>query len=217
MAHPEVGESPDLAHERIGILTGGEPQPGADRQGLHVPSDPAARGREVGEAGLHLRRARKGGVPAVAELCDPPERARRVAADPDGDRAVRGLGRHAQRLEAHELAPIAHALVTPAGLHDADRLVAPGPALRVRHAEELDLLLHPAHARAKDDAPRSQVIERREHLRGEDRMTVREDEHGGAEPNALGHASDEPERDQRLQEGGARRQRKIPGRVVGIA
>src|SRR5206468_10568934 len=88
-----------------------------------------------------------------AELGDPPKRARRVAADPDGDGAVRRLRRHAERVEAHELTAVAHALVTPASLHDADRLVAPGPAARVRHAEELDLLLHPAHTRPRMTRP----------------------------------------------------------------
>src|SRR6185369_17586024 len=110
----------------------------------HVAADPTARGREVREPGFHLRRARKRGVPAVAELGDAAERPRRVAADPDGDRSLRGLRRHAERFEPHELAAVAHALVPPAGLHDADRLVAPGAPLLVRHAEELDLFLHPA-------------------------------------------------------------------------
>ena len=81
----------------------------------------------------------------------------------------------------------------------ADRLVAPGAPLLVRHAEQLDLFLHPADTRAQDDAPRRQMIERREHLGGEDGMTVGKNEHGRAEADALGHAGDEPERDQRLQ------------------
>src|SRR5882724_1580990 len=92
-----------------------------------------------------------------------------------------------------------------------------GSAPLVGHAEELDLLLYPADAGAEDDATRRQVVERRQHLGGEDRMAVGQDEHGRAEPDALGHAGDEPERDQRLQEGGGRRQRKVAGRVVGIA
>src|SRR6266566_685345 len=130
------------------------------------------------------------------------ERARRMTADPDGDRSLRGLRRHAEPLELHELAAVAHALVAPAGLHDPDRLVAPGAAPLVGHAEELDLLLHPADTRAQDDAAGRQVIERREHLGGEDGMTVGENEHGRAEANAFGDGGDEPEGDQRLQEGG---------------
>jgi hypothetical protein len=41
------------------------------------------------------------------------------------------------------------------------------------------------------------VIERREHLGGEDGMTVGEHEHGRAEANAFGDGGDEPEGDQR--------------------
>ena len=96
-----------------------------------------------------------------------------MAADPDGNGAARRLGRHAERLEVEELAAVGHALVAPASLHDADRLVAPGAPARVRYAEELDLLLHPADTGAEHDAARRQVIERREHLGGEDGMAMR--------------------------------------------
>ena len=217
MAHAEVGELADLADERVGILAGRQSQTRAERERFQVTAHRAARGRQIREPGLHLRRARKGGVPAVTELGDAPEGARRVAADPDRDGALRGLRRHAERLEAHELAPVAHALVAPARLHDADRLVTPGPAPRVGHAEELDLLLHPADAGAQDDAARRQVVERRQHLRGEDRMAMGQNQHGRAEPDALGHARDESQRDQGLQEAGGRGQRKVAGRVIGIA
>src|SRR5207253_2075371 len=81
-------------------------QTSADRERFQVPAHRAAGARKIREPGLHLRRVRKGGVPAVPELGDAPERARRVAADPDRDRALRGLRRHAERLEAHELAPM---------------------------------------------------------------------------------------------------------------
>src|SRR5262245_47673688 len=108
-----------------------------------------------------------------------------MTADPDRNRALHGFWRHAEPLEPHELTAVAHALVAPAGFHDPDRLVAPGAALVVRHAEELDLLLHPANPGAEDDAAGRQMIERRQHLGGEHRMAMRQDEHRRAEPDAL--------------------------------
>jgi hypothetical protein len=61
------------------------------------------------------------------------------------------------------------------------------------------------------------VIERRQHLGGEQRMAMRQHEHGRAERCALGDAGHEGERDERLQEVGGRRQRKVASGVVGIA
>ena len=44
-------------------------------------------------------------------------------------------------------------------------------------------------------------------------MTVGKNEHSRAEADAFGHAGDEPERDQRLQKAGGRREREIAGRI----
>ena len=98
-----------------------------------------------------------------------------------------------------------HALVAPARLHDPDRLVAPGAPSFVGDAEQLDLLLHPADARAENDAAGCQVIERREHLGGEQGVTMRQDEDGRAQTDALGRPGDEAERHQRLEEAGGGR------------
>src|SRR5207249_5872180 len=99
-----------------------------------------------------------------------------VTADPDGNSPARRLRREADRGEADELAPEARALLPPARPHDTERLVAPRATPRVVHAEELDLLAHPADARAQNDASRRQVIERREHLRREEGVAVRRSE-----------------------------------------
>jgi hypothetical protein len=99
----------------------------------------------------------------------------------------------------------------------ADRLVAPGAPPRVRHAEELDFLLHPADTGAEHDAARRQVVERREHLGGEHGVAMRQHQHGRAQAHALGHPGDQAQRHQRLEEAGGRRQRKVAGRGVGIA
>src|SRR5262245_23436970 len=154
VAHAERGELADLTHEGVGVLTGGQPDARADRERVDGAAGLAARRCQVAEPGLHLLCAGKRRVPAVPQFGDAPERARRVAADPDRNRTAHGLRRHAERLEAEELAAVGHALIAPAGLHDADRLVAPGAPPRVRHTEELDLLLHPADTRAEHDAAR---------------------------------------------------------------
>src|SRR5262249_12193776 len=134
VAHAECGELTDLAHEGVGVLTGGQADPRADRERVDGAACLAARHRQVAEPGFHLLGAGKRRVPAVPQLGDAPERARRVAADPDGNGAANRLGRHAERLEGEELAAVGHALVAPAGLHDADRLVPPRAPPRVRHA-----------------------------------------------------------------------------------
>src|SRR5437763_587351 len=65
--------------------------------------------------------------------------------------------------------------------------------------------------------PRRQVSERREHLGREHRMPMRQDEYRRAEAQALRHAGDERERREGLEEVRGGRERKIAGRVVGIA
>jgi hypothetical protein len=134
-----------------------------------------------------------------------------AACQPSPSSATRRIG------EREEAAAEAHALVRPARAHDPDRLVGPRAALAVGRAEQLDLLAHPADARAEDHAARREVIERRQHLRREHRMAMRQHEHRRAELHALGGAGDHGQRGQRLEEVRGGRQRELAGLVVGIA
>jgi pimeloyl-ACP methyl ester carboxylesterase len=75
-------------------------------------------------------------------------------------RLLRGLRVAADVVEAKEFAVVLRALVGPAALHDVERFVAPRPAALERHAEELDLVAQPADARAHDDPPAREIVER---------------------------------------------------------
>jgi len=98
-----------------------------------------------------------------------------------------------------------------------DRLVRPGPALVEGCAEDLDLLAHPAHARAQDDPASREMIEGGEHLGREHGVAVGEHEDGGAEARALGDAGHEAERGQGLEKRRVGRKGKLPGGAIGIA
>src|SRR6185295_11694788 len=140
-----------------------------------------------------------------------------VAADPDGNRAGGRARADAHVVEREELALESHAFVLPAGAHDADRLVAPGSAPLVLDAEQLDLLLHPAHAGTEDHAARRHVVDGGQHLGGEHRMAVRQHEHARAQPDLAGEAGHQRQHGQRLEEVGLGREREIAGGVVRVA
>ena len=122
-----------------------------------------------------------------------------MAADPDRNRPARGCGPAGECIEAEELAGVRGTFVAPARTHHPDRFVAPRAAPVVGRAEGLDLLAHPADAGAKDHATRREVIECGEHLGGEERVAMRQHEHGGAEGDAFGHTGHQCERRQRLE------------------
>jgi hypothetical protein len=60
------------------------------------------------------------------------------------------------------------------------------------------------------------MVERRQHLRRQHRVTVREHEHRRAELHALGGARDHGERRERIEEVRRRRQREVAAGVVRI-
>src|SRR2546427_6836001 len=80
-------------------------------------------------------------------------------------------------------------------LHDALPIfVGHGAALREGHAEGGALGGDPASADAEHDAPAGERVERSDHLGGDDRVAIRDDEHSGAEPDPAGRPGDDGER-----------------------
>src|SRR5712692_5994634 len=147
-----------------GRAADGQAGPNRDDQLVEAPLPARALRPQLGDAALESIHRGESRVPAVAQLGDPPQRARGMAADPDRDVAPTRLGVGADVAEGKEPAAIARPSLAPALAHDPDRLVGPGAALVEGAAEELDLLAHPAHAGAEDDPPVGEMIERRQHL-----------------------------------------------------
>src|SRR4030095_4371537 len=170
-ADAQLAIAPDVVDDLLGCalerLAVGAARPCAERE-PHAERDReivdrAVGLRALGAEALHVAGERvgrrEGGVPAVAQLRDAPEGARRVAAHPDGDTLARGLRSDPDLAEGEELAGMARPLFGPARAHDADGLVGPGAAPIVVAAEDLDLLAHPADTDPQHHAALRQVIE----------------------------------------------------------
>src|SRR5207302_845010 len=106
---------------------------------------------QVREALLHaadvIRIRAAGGMPHVAELARPAERALRAPADPDL-RLELGERGEERVVERPELA-LERGFAPPERLHEPDRLVRPPAAPMEVHAHEAELVLVPAHADAE--------------------------------------------------------------------
>src|SRR5438067_1245119 len=115
--------------EQLGArLLARQAEPRAHSEGLRIAPGGGTRRPQVREPVPQRGRRREGRVPAVTQLGHAAQRARRVAADPDGNAATRGRGPAGQGVEAEELAGVGGALVAPARAHHADGLVAPDAA-----------------------------------------------------------------------------------------
>ena len=135
------------------------------------------------------------GIQPSPTVRDPAQRGLARAADPD--RRVRLL---------HRTRPLADVGVLPArpscGAHSSvqraedrvDRLVGDRAPLRERDAERVELALHVAGADAEEQPPVRERVDRRERLRGLERMPVRGDVHVGHQPRALRVRGEERER-----------------------
>src|SRR4029450_8452122 len=150
-ADAQLAIAPDVVNDLLGCalerLAVGPARPVAERE-PHAERDReivdrAVGLRALGAEALHVAGERvgrrEGGVPAVAQLGDAPEGARRLAAHPDGDMLARGLRSDPDLAEGEELAGMARPLLGPARAHDADGLVGPGAAPVVGSAGGLGL------------------------------------------------------------------------------
>src|SRR6267142_422249 len=91
------------------------------------------------------------------------------------------------------------------------------PALRERRgAERLELLAQPADAGAEDHAALREDVRRRQHLGGEQGITVGDDEDADAEPDPGRRVSEVTEHRQRLEVVLGEPAGKLPARRVGI-
>ena len=116
-------------------------------------------------------------------------------------------------------------VVGPEPLHREHVLARDGPALAHRDAVVGELVLVPAEPDAEHEAPAAQVVERRDRLRGHDRLPLGHEADPGAEGDAIGDRGRRRERHQRV-EGAlvllaqlvvAGRRRRAPGdRDVGV-
>jgi hypothetical protein len=111
-----------------------------------------------------------------------------------------GLGQRADLAEGVVLAPEVHGLARPHLPHEADELVGDSPALLVGGSvQRVELFLHPPHARAQDDASAREDVHGGQHLGGDHRIAVRDDEDAGADVDALGQRSQMGHERQRLE------------------
>ena len=229
VAHPERLEPPEVFHDLVRralkrpppcaarARAQGEARAERDGQLLEAPLLGGAFRLQLAQARLEALRGGKGRVPAVGEGDDPPQRGLGVATHPDGNVAVHRLGEASDVREIEEAPLEARPLVPPAGAHDADGFVRPGPALVEGSAQELDLLTHPAHARPQDHASVRQMVEGGEGLGGQHGVTVGQDEHGGAEAGPLRDARDHAQCGQGLEEVRIGRERELAGVPIGVA
>src|SRR5262249_10649496 len=147
----------------------------AQRDLERLPGTAVLRGRgaELGQPLAELGDAARRGVPAVAQRDDPTERGRARATDPDRwMRLLHGPRREAEIAETNGVALEARCVRRPQLLEHAQRLVAPATASVEGRAEDLELLLPPAHADAADEASVRQGVDAREHLGHEHRMAM---------------------------------------------
>src|SRR3989454_8716880 len=150
---------------------------------------------DLGLAGPQLRRRAIDRMPGGSEPSGAAERGPAVAADPDRRvRLLQGLGLEHEPAEPRVLARERRRAAGPELLHRRQILVGHGAALREGHAEGGALGGDPAGADAEHDAPAGERVERGDHLGGDDRVAIRDDEHSGAEPDPAGRPGDDGER-----------------------
>ena len=157
-------------------------------------------------------------VPAVAERGRAAERGVGVTADPHRDAAgPDGLGQHVDVSHADIAAGEGDRIRRPGRAHEPHVLVGDDSALLERRcAERFEFFAQPAHADPEEDASARELIDGGQHLGGEHRMPVGNDQHAGAELRTLGDARQAREHREGLEIvlGGAARQ--LTGRRVWI-
>src|SRR5439155_9569837 len=104
VVHAEVAQRFHLREQLGARLLARQAEPRAHGESLRIAPGRGTRRPQVREPVLQRGRRRKGCVPAVAQLGHAAQRARRVAADPDGNAAARRRGSTGQLVEAEELA-----------------------------------------------------------------------------------------------------------------
>ena len=183
------------------------------------PAQPLDPGREALHRIEPVLRVGADRIPAVAEPRGAAQRRAALAADPD--RRVRLL--HRLGLEQHigefdVFAVEARIVLGPQLAAGHQILVGDRTALgEGRHAQRLELLLHPAGADAEGQPAVRQHVDRRQHLGQQHRRAVRDDGDRGDQPQPRGLAGDKRDRGQLLVPVAARAAGKLAGVAVGIA
>ena len=102
-------------------------------------------------------------------------------------RLTRWFGREANVGKAYILAVKTRLRTGPQGTKSPDILVAHCPTLvKCVETERDKFLFHPAHPHAQDDSTTGEGVERGDDFRGQQGITVRQDEHAGAESHPRG-------------------------------
>ena len=155
--------------------------------------DVAARLLEVG--------GRAHGEPSVAEPTGAPQRRRRRAADPDRQLpTLRRFGLHRDGLHRIERSRRVDRVFAPVPAQQRDRLVHPRAALVEVDPLSVVLGLLPAHSDPQPHPAARQRVERRDLLRHQRRVSLRQHQHLGAEADPAGDRGAVGERHQRLED-----------------
>jgi len=122
-----------------------------------------------------------------------------VATDDDRD-ALRRL-RPADALVELDVGVVHRRLrLGPQGAHRLDVVVVATPAVGERHADRIELLLQPADPDPEDHATATQVVDRRDLLRGDQGVALRDDEDARRELDPLGHRGHVGQPDERVRQ-----------------
>ena len=171
----------------------------ARRSAVHVHFHPDGHGQRIRIAsrrgrqlphflspGAELVGRHAGGVPPVTHRGGAAQCARARAPHPQRDRGLlHGLGRELEAGQVPARALIVGIGAGPQLLHDRHALVREGAALPEGDAQGLELLRHRAGAHAQDHPPARHLIEARGVLRELHGIVVGQDQHGGAQRDAL--------------------------------
>ena len=124
--------------------------------------------------------------PRVTELDGAPQRAGRLASDPDRHVGCRGSRVDHEVVELVVRASVDGLGAPEGGAQRPDRIVGSGAAVAERRVEELELFDERADAHTQDEAAVRDAVERSVPLHDRERVVVSEDEHEGREPNRGG-------------------------------
>src|SRR5262245_26528574 len=197
LERPLAGDTRVVGERRLG-----QPEADAGTYGWHWLAQRRGDRAEAWEADVaEPRGPDPNGVPRVAVNDGAAERGIAAAADPDRRArvALRAWCR-AHLAEGRERAFVRGDIVRPRWRDCRQVVIGHGAALREREGERLELLPRPADADAQDEPSTAQAIDIRRHACGQQRMAVRDDDHGRAELDAPGAAGEPGERGERIVE-----------------
>jgi len=95
-------------------------------------------------------------------------------------------------------AAVLRRVLRPQGLHDVQRFISAAPTLGEREAERLEFHLCPAHTRAEDQTPLTELVNAGEFFREDNGMAVWNDQHGGAKAYPIGDTRQIPQHRDRI-------------------